>query len=184
LLKELCRIGARLYIVDDTPGTLEEWKEQEQTELYSKKTEELSELLDDLKIQLEERLERIASEGMGWMEKEPPYVLVIQNRGAIPAMGADKVLLALYKEIQAKGKDARLLILYTNLENASVPFNAPEPLKQLKDRRQLLLFEELNQIKVVDIPLLQQKSNKKPLETGDAFWLRGSEVIRLRVLEQ
>ena len=184
LLKELCRIGARLYIVDDTPGTLEEWKEQEQTELYSKKTEELSELLEDLKIQLEERLERIASEGMGWMEKEPPYVLVIQNRGAIPAMGADKALLALYKEIQAKGKDARLLILYTDLENASVPFNAPEPLKQLKDRRQLLLFEELNQIKVVDIPLLQQKSNKKPLETGDAFWLRGSEVIRLRVLEQ
>lgn len=92
--------------------------------------------------------------------------------------------MALYKEIQAKGKDARLLILYTDLENASVPFNAPEPLKQLKDRRQLLLFEELNQIKVVDIPLLQQKSNKKPLETGDAFWLCGSEVIRLRVLEQ
>ena len=153
-----------------------------QTELYSNQTGELQELLEDLKMQLEERAGRIQEQGVGWIASQPPYVLLIQSRDAVALMGTDKALLALYKEIQAKARGCKLLILYTDLENAPISFTAPEPLKQLKDKRQLLVFADSSEIKLVDIPLMQQRNNRKPLEEDEAYLIRGNELLKLKVL--
>ena len=182
LVKELCSTGARLYVVDDSQGTLEHLKDADQTELYSNQTGELQELLEDLKMQLEERAGRIQEQGVGWIASQPPYVLLIQSRDAVALMGTDKALLALYKEIQAKARGCKLLILYTDLENAPISFTAPEPLKQLKDKRQLLVFADSSEIKLVDIPLMQQRNNRKPLEEDEAYLIRGNELLKLKVL--
>lgn len=182
LFHQLSHIGAEIYVMDDAMGNLEYTREDLQTELYSRDVSNLGEMLEELHEKMEERYQKVAEAGMSAIEDAMPYVFLIQNNDVPAKIQEDKELLSKYKELFSKYKGMKLLILYSNLENAQISFSAPEPLKMLKEKKQFLVFEDVSGVKISDLNFTQQNSFKKPLEEGEAYLIQGGQIRKLKLV--
>ena len=66
------------------------------------------------------------------------------------------------------------------LENTPIPFGAGI-LKPLKDSRKLVFFDNLNNLKIVDLPYSETKKHSIALQKGDGYFIIGNDVARIRV---
>ena len=73
-----------------------------------------------------------------------------------------------------------VLVVLGNVPNAQVVYGAPEIYKIVKESRNILLFDNLDNCKIVDVSLTIVRRNKKKVETGDAFYLVGNECIKVK----
>lgn len=170
--------------MDDAMGNLEYTREDLQTELYSRDVSNLGEMLEELHEKMEEQYQKVAEAGMSAIEDAMPYVFLIQNNDVPAKIQEDKELLSKYKELFSKYKGMKLLILYSNLENAQISFSAPEPLKMLKEKKQFLVFEDVSGVKITDLTFTQQNSFKKPLEEGEAYFIQGGQIRKLKLVKE
>ena len=184
LFHQLSHIGAEIYVMDDAMGNLEYTRDDLQTELYSRDVSNLGEMLEELHEKMEERYQKVAESGMSAIEDAMPYVFLIQNNDVPAKIQEDKELLSKYKELFSKYKGMKLLILYSNLENAQISFSAPEPLKMLKEKKQFLVFEDVSGVKITDLTFTQQNSFKKPLEEGEAYLIQGGQIRKLKLVNR
>lgn len=56
------------------------------------------------------------------------------------------------------------MVIFTNVDNGSITFNSPEVLKMMKERRQFVVFENLPDVKIFDVPFSLLRRYRKPLE--------------------
>ena len=79
-------------------------------------------------------------------------------------------------------KDLNVCVIYSNYENAAVSYDAPEPLRMIKQEQHLLLLDDLDMLKVFDVPYEEIKANRKKLQLGDAYYIKDSTVTKLKVV--
>jgi S-DNA-T family DNA segregation ATPase FtsK/SpoIIIE len=112
----------------------------------------------------------------------PLLLLILQNNDVAEIIGEDAELNESYNAISsAKLRTLKACIIFSNYENVSLSYMAPEPIKRLKDARRFLVFEDLDNLRVLDMPLEVMRRFKKPLETGDAYFIKESEIIKLKM---
>lgn len=68
------------------------------------------------------------------------------------------------------------------INEISIPFNAPEIMKIIKERKKYIIFDEISNIKTTDIPLSLTRKYSKPLETGDAYLVEDGDVKKIRTI--
>lgn len=56
-------------------------------------------------------------------------------------------------------------------------------LKAVKNNKTLVAFEDINEIKPVDVPLSASRLFKKTLESFDAYLFSGEKLEKIRVVE-
>lgn len=79
-------------------------------------------------------------------------------------------------------KKYKFAIVLSEIENANVPFNAPDFMKYVKENKKFVYFDEISTVKFFDVTARQQKENAKPLKTGDAFVCLNGEVERIKTI--
>lgn len=173
--------SAEVYIIDDVTKKFAGLQNDTMVRSYTFHPEEIIPILHDISEKLELRYEKQMSGEGNALFDEPLLVLVIQSMDAIEVLGKNKEALEDYKKIVTRYKNLKLTILFSNIANTAIPFNAPEPIKMLKERKQFIIFEDLNNIKVVDVPMAVSKIYKKPLQAGDAYYFKGSECKKLKM---
>lgn len=182
MLKVLQEIQADVYILDDYSGAFEQIADADCVSLYSRSVEDVGEILEDIRMELQERASVREEEGVQAIREQHPIVFLIQNQDAITSISSDKKILTVYKDIMNKYKGLKSCIIFTNMENSQIPFSAPEVLKQMKENRQFLIFDNLNEVKLFDCPTSLLKKYKKPLENGEAYLLSGNELSKVKVV--
>ena len=105
---------------------------------------------------------------------------LIKKGAAIEAICNNPSALTAYNNIIGKYKNMNVCVILGGVENVSIPYNAPEILKKAKDERKLLLFDDVENIKVFDIPYGSIKKYKKALEIGDCYFIKGNDCIKLK----
>ena len=70
--------------------------------------------------------------------------------------------------------------ILTFVDNASIPYSAPEILKNIRDQRQFLFFDDVSSMKVFDVPLAVSRKFKKQIELGDGYYFKDSECLKLK----
>lgn len=180
LCQTLEEIQAETYILDDFTGAFTACAEREWVQLYSKSAGDTAEMLADIEMNLEERYHRAALEGAEYTDQLAPIVFLIQNRDAIAAISDDRKVLSAYKNILNKYQGMKHTVIFTNVDNGSITFNSPEVLKMMKERRQFVVFENLSDIKIFDVPSSLLRRYRKPLEEGEAYLLNGSELTKMK----
>ena len=73
--------------------------------------------------------------------------------------------------------------IFSNYANASVSYDAPEPLRMIKQDQHVIFFEDLDNLKPFDVPYEELKANRKRLETGDAYYIQDNSVTKLKVVK-
>ena len=115
--------------------------------------------------------------------KDPLLVLVIQNNDVAKIIGDDFDAMNQYTEIISRYKSMGVCIIFTNFENTSMSYDAPEPLRLIKQDQHIFYFGDLDTLKPFDPPYEALRENKKKLTTGDAYYIRGNDVTKLKMVE-
>ena len=91
----------------------------------------------------------------------------------------DREALEAYKNITGRYKNMRAAII-TFIENANIPYSAPEILKNIRDQKHIMFFDDMSNMKIFDVPLAMARNFKKPMETGDGYYIKDNECSKLK----
>lgn len=172
----------RIFIFDNIDKKLMAWKEHPCVAAYSLNPQEAKDTIHEMEKELEVRYRMLMEEQEEKLLSQPLLLLVLQNKDAVNAISSDRAALDSYKRIVTKYKALGVSILLTNLDNAAIGFSSPEIVKLLKDSRNLMLFENISEQKLFDVPLAKVREFAKPLEAGEGYYVVGNELSKVKIV--
>ena len=172
-------VGYRLYIADDIARRFGDLAQGPHTARYSLMPDDAKAMIAEMHDIGSDRYTRLMNGDLSAADGDL-LILILQNRDAVSAFAADNATLARYKDLVGKFKNLRICVLITNMENSGITYSSPEPYRMLKEHRSFLVFEELANIKLFDVPLAATRKYKRKLETGEAYYARENELVKLR----
>lgn len=160
-----------VYLMDDTAGEYRRFESD--VSGYTQTTEGAAELLN-----------------IAWQKlqkQETPaslQIIVVNSPEIMKQIGTDKAMVDLYRQISMAFKSAKGCFLLTDVENAMISFSAGELLKQVRDTKSFIIFENIKNIKVTDISMGVARTFKKELDVNDAYVIQGDKIERVRVVQK
>ena len=170
-----------LHIVDNLRRDLEEYESKSSFVMsYTSDYSEVEHLVEDVYDRFSSRVEQVRTGGVGMMDFESYIVVIINSSDAIKAISNNRELVDHYKEMASQAEGMRIFFLFADVANEAVSFNGPEVLKNIRDKRCCVLFNNASEQKFVDIPGAQQRQYRTPLEDGQAFVAISSGIDKIR----
>ena len=108
--------------------------------------------------------------------------MIIENKRIIEYITKNTDLLAQFEELLEGILDVKICVIFSDIENLNVGFNTPEVYKVIKNNKKVFVFEDVSEIKFVDVSVKQQKENAKPLQKGDAYMCFQNNMQRIRTI--
>ena len=142
--------------------------------------EKAVDVIKNVESTLKNRYDSLASGELDSLDDEKLILVVINSPDAVEAICADSSALNAYKNITGKYKNMNALVIVGNYENVNVPYSAPEIIKKLKESRQFFFFDDIANLKIIDMPLAVVRNFKKPIEQGDCYFIKDNECWKLK----
>lgn len=171
-----------LYVLDSMAGKWSELEMVPETVFYSTDADSSTSIVTEIGQIVEQRYQNYINRRSNIQESEPWIVVMVDNYDAIMALSSNKNAMATLKDIWSKYSGMKILFIFTDINNASIPFNAPEIMKIIKERKKYIIFDEISNIKITDIPLSLTRKYTKPLESGDAYLVEDGDVKKIRTI--
>lgn len=169
----------KAVILDDISRKYKEEAELSIVETYTSNPEELGTVLSQWEQELKTRYEGMAA-GEDLLYHAPLLLMVIQNQDALTMLQENYEWTELYKTVTTKYKAMKAAIILSEVPNANIAYSAPEPLKDVKESRHMMIFDEIANQKAIDIPLSAVREFKKRIEAGDCFYSRENEIRKIK----
>ena len=170
-----------LYVLDTLAGKWGELEILPQTAYYTTDADSSISIVTEIGQIVEQRYQNYINRRSN-LQDESWIVVIVDNNDAILALSSNKNAMATLKDIWGKYSGMKVIFVFTDINNASIPFNAPEIMKIIKERKKYIIFDEISNIKTTDIPLSLTRKYSKPLETGDAYLVEDGDVKKIRTI--
>lgn len=155
-----------LYIADNEDKTMSQFESS--SSIYTCTIDGIGEILNTV-------VEKVA-------QGAPELQIIAINSGSLlKTMSADKTLTVAYKKLVAECK-GKVCFLYTDLANDAINFTSGEVLKSVKEKKQVVAFDNLKNIKAIEVSAMLARDFKKPLEGVDAYLFVGDGIEKIRTL--
>lgn len=168
------------YVLDGFEQKLASLNDYGFVEEYTTEINQFELFIERITDICKERMERYKEEGPSFLEDEPMLLVVINNSGVYSSDKVTKEAAAQWKNIIKTYKNMKVMFIMGAVDNTAVAYNAGEIMKHIKENRNILFFDDISKVKIFDIPGAVQRQFKKPLDTGEAFLLTTSGVMKLR----
>lgn len=170
---------AKVWIFDDITRKYKDLKDMDIVENYTVDTESVIDTIAAWHELLEERYQNMIMEQEN--NSNELLLLVIQNNDIAKKIYEDMDAMNKYIDIIDRYKGLNAGIIFANYGNTGISYDAPEPIRRIKQDRHLLYFEDLDNLKVFDVSYEDIKTNKKKLQRGDAYLIDDDQVIKLKL---
>lgn len=170
--------SSKIYVIDDITRKYSSYDGR--CEKYTIDASAVEGILTEWETELSGRYNLLMDRKSNALDNAGMLVLVINNQDVAAAIAANSGLLAKYKTITGKYKNLKMCIIYANLANENIQYGSPEPIKMIKENRNLVLFDDLVNFKPFEINYTIMKANKKPIEKGDGYWIKGNDVYKIK----
>lgn len=171
-----------VYLIDGMSKGLREFRDYGFVKEYSIDAEDFVTYVEEIYDEAVERYERVTKEELDLTE-EPLMLVVVQNDMAIQTLCKNAAALKKYKELLSRLKAMKVCVIYVDVENASIPYSAPDILKDLKEKKNFFYFDDLQNLKVCDISSATVRKFKKKITQGDGYWLHGNDINKVKVVK-
>ena len=168
------------YIVDNLSRSLEDCSSASLVKSYVPFPEKGAEIIHAVEEKLAARYQRLLT-GEETDSDKAIISLVLSGADVIDTISSNVDAMASFKNILGKYKNLGVCVILCECENTPTTYNSPEILKKVKDDRRLICFDDLANIKVVDIPFSAQRIFKKPNKHGDCYYISGSDLQKIKV---
>lgn len=173
----------KIYIIDSIERPLKKFSDHGSVEEYTIDYVEIGTIVDDISDIIEDRYDILLNESIEALEKYPLICVFVNNKDAIEYISSTKDVCETYKQMLKKAKALKVLFVYSDLEDTSVSFGAPEILKKQKDIKNAFITDNLKEVQFFDIPPNISR-NAKVLQSGDVFYLNDASVQRIKLVEE
>ena len=170
---------SKVYVVDSISKKLASLKTAPNVAAYSMIAEDALTHIKQIEQQLKERYDALVAGNEEVLQSAELLMLIIDNQDALIAISNDKDGLNAYKNITGKYKNMKVCILAC-VENANISYSAPEVLKNVRDLRHFMYFDDMINMKIFDVPLAMARNFKKPIETGDGYYIKENACAKLK----
>ncbi len=169
-----------IYLIDSEDG--EYSKFEHKAAAYTQSVSGMTEIIGSVIEKFQNRLEK-SKTGQPDIVTEPLQVIMINSTGMMKTLGTDKELLDMYKMLNSSLKSMKVCFLLTDMENAMIGFSSGDLLKQVREDKNIIVFEDIKNIKVTDVPIGAAREFKKSLEAKDAYIFVKDKIEKVRVIE-
>lgn len=169
-----------VHIVDDIDRGLAVLRDCANVKSYEFLPEKACGLVKSMEAILQSRYDKLANGELEDLNGKRVILLVLNGYGAAEAVCNDPEALAAYKNVTGKYKNANVCVLLGGYENAAVSYSAPEIIRKAKDNRRFLFFDDLANMKILDIPYPSIRAYTKHIDKGDCYYIRDSECWKLK----
>ncbi|SEL60155.1 hypothetical protein SAMN04487770_11351 [Butyrivibrio sp. ob235] len=117
------------------------------------------------------------------LDDVPLMVLMINSPKAPDVIHDNEEVYNKYKVLTSDYTESKVAIIFSNLENETLTVLSNPILNGISDSGNVLMFEEIGDINFISIPPLMVARVKKSPSKGDAFYLKGSTIKRIKTAE-
>ncbi|MEE1057344.1 MAG: type VII secretion protein EssC [Acutalibacteraceae bacterium] len=171
-----------LYVIDSVAQKWSEFEMLPETAFYTIDADSSSSIVTEIGQTVEERYSNYINRRSNVQETEPWIVVLIDNNDVITELSSNKSAMATLKDIWSKYSGMKTIFIFADINNANIPFNAPEIMKIIKDRKKYFVFDEIANVKITDVPLSLTRKYTKPLEFGDAYLVEDGDVKKIKTI--
>ncbi len=169
----------KLYVVDGIGKKLASLKDTPALAGYSMIAEDAVGYMVEMEAQLKERYDALVAGNEEILEQSPLLLMVVDHPDALTAICNDLDALAAYKNITGRYKNMRVCLIAL-IDNVNISYSAPEILKNIRDQRNFMYFDDMSNLKMFDVPLAMTRNFKKPIELGDGYYIKDNECVKLK----
>ena len=155
------------YIVDGIDCKMHNIAGNSNVKEYVFLPDQAIQLIKNIEAMVIARYEAVINSDINILRSSPVIVLMINNTDAIEAICNNDTTLTAYNNITGKYKNMNVCVILGAVENATISYNAPEILKNIREGRKLFLFDDIGNLKMFDLPYSSTKHYKKALQIGD-----------------
>lgn len=170
---------SKVYVVDSIGKKLTSLKESDNITAYSMVAEDAVKYIKEIEMQLKDRYDALVAGDEDVLNDAELLMMVIDNADALLAICNNSDGLAAYKNIIGRYKNMKVCIV-AFVENANIPYSAPEIMKNIRDQRNFMYFDDMSNMKIFDVPLAMSRNFKKPIELGDGYYIKDNECVKLK----
>lgn len=182
LYKNMFSCPTDVYLLDGLTRGLHEFKEYGFVKEYSIDSDDLVNYIENIYEVATERYEAMTKEEID-LKEEALMLVVVENEMAIQSLCRNADALKKYKELTGRLKAMKVCFIYSNIENVSIPYSAPEILKDIKDKKNFFFLNDLQNLKICDVSTATLRSFKKKIGQGDGYWLSGNEISKIKIVK-
>lgn len=172
--------SSEVYIIDGIRRKLSDLKGQANVKQYAFMADSIKDIISSVEEELKSRYELLASGDENVISNSKLIVLMINNYEAIEAISNDPNTLTSYKNIVGKYKNMNVCVILGDIENQNVPYSAPEIVKRARDSKHFVYFDDIANMKILDMPLAVIRNFKKPIELGDCYYIKDNECVKIK----
>lgn len=175
---------ARVYIIDTVQRPLKAYADSPLVNTYTADYSAIGEIFDDLDQELESRYDRLIDEDTEpGGETQEQIVVLINNNDAIEYISENSDLMRMYRDFTKKYSSVGVCFWFTNIEDNNVSYSAPELLRNLKEKKQIITEGNLSNMKFCDISSAVAKKFKLA-NPDDVFLVTEADVQRIKMAEE
>lgn len=170
----------KFFVLDGIERELKYLKDSPALQYYSIEASESELILDMVLENLNANKYNMVSEA-GNKADCVTNIIIINSKEALKYISTTKPVLEKFKEICGSYKNYGVLFVYSAVENAPVPYSGPEILKRIKESKKVLLLDNINTLKVFDVPAGQQRLFAKEISQSEGYWMNGAEIQKIKL---
>lgn len=169
-----------VYVIDSINKRLADVSKTDNINAYEFMPEKAEDIIFSIESELKLRYETLASGDDDVISNSNLIVLIINNREVAEIISNNMNLMNSYKNIISKYKNMNVCVLFGDYENTNISYASPEIVKNIRDARHFLYFDDIANLKILDLPLSVMRQFKKPIDTGDCFYIKDNECIKIK----
>ncbi len=168
------------YVVDGVNRKSQFLKQYSSLVDYSLAAEKACQYIKKIEVECQRRYEKLMEGDANLLSESKLQILLLDNIDAVTAIANDTEALNAYRNITTRYKKMNVAIIISAIENVNIPYSANEIMKAIKDKHQLLYFDNIDSIKIYDIAMPYIRRFSKRIETGDCYYTRDGECVKIK----
>lgn len=169
-----------VYVIDSINKRLADVSKTDNIKAYEFMPEKAEDIIISIESELKSRYETLASGDDDVISNSTLIVLIINNREVAEIISNNMNLMNSYKNINTRYKNMNVCVLFGDYENTNISYASPELVKNIRDARHFLYFDDIANLKILDLPLAVMRQFKKPIDTGDCFYIKDNDCIKIK----
>lgn len=82
-----------------------------------------------------------------------------------------------------KYKNMNVCVILGEFENANVPYAVPEIFKRARDAKRFMFFDDMANMKILNMPLAVLRQFKKPIDLGDDYYIKDNNCLKIKTVQ-
>ena len=145
-------------------------------------TENVEKVINEWHSILEERYNSMLFDDTETGCTDEMLIMIVQNNDVASKIQEDMDISDKFNDIVMRFKNLNIAVIFSNYPNVSISYDAPEPIRMIKQDRHILYLDDLQNLKPFDIPYEAIRENRKPISFGDGYYINDNDVVKIKLV--